>query len=301
MRIVFAGTPAVAVPTLRRVADDTVLVVTRPPAPTGRKRVLTPSAVADAAGALELPVLPAASLGDAETAAIRAAEPDLGVIVAYGGLVRPPLLVVPTHGWINLHFSLLPRWRGAAPVQRAVIAGDETTGVSVFQLEAGLDTGPVFATRQVRIGAGEQAGHLQARLGELGAAVVGGVVDAIAAGTAVAVPQHGEVTVAAKLSVVDGRIDWRATSASVDARIRGCTPEPGAWTETGDGLRVKILDARPAHGIARLAAGEVGAGDPVLVGTGDGAIELVTVQPAGKAAMPAAEWLRGRQGAVEFA
>ena len=298
MRIVFAGTPAPAVIALDRLAathHEVGLVVTRPAAFLGRKRVLTPSPVAERAAELGLPVLPATRLGSAETAAIAAAEPDLGVIVAYGGLVRSPLLETPRFGWINVHFSLLPRWRGAAPVQRAVIAGDDVTGVSVFRLDAGLDTGPLFAQRSTSIGALETAGNLLERLARIGADVLAGVVDDIAAGTAVAEPQSGAATLAPKLELVDGRIDWSEDAGSVLARIRGVTPEPGAFTDVaGAGTRLKVLEAAQGYEAASLAPGVLLAlGGRVLVGTGDRPVELVTVLPAGRARMPAAAWARG--------
>ena len=198
MRLVFAGTPAPAVPTLERLVagpHEVVGVVTRPPAPLGRKRVLTPSPVAQAAERLGVPVIEAARLDERATAAIAALEPDLGVIVAYGGLVREPLLSLPEHGWINLHFSLLPAWRGAAPVQQALIAGDAVAGASVFQLVAELDAGDVFATEQRAVGAGETAGELLEALAMSGADLTAGVVDAIAVG-------HGGLDAAGRRAVV---------------------------------------------------------------------------------------------------
>jgi methionyl-tRNA formyltransferase len=296
MRLIFAGTPEAAVPSLEALANsahDVVTVVTRPPAPLGRKRVLTPSPVEAAAVALGLPVLRAGRLGPEETAALAAQGADLAVIVAYGGLVAEPLLSAPRLGWVNLHFSLLPRWRGAAPVQRAVIAGDDTTGVAVFQLEKGLDTGPVLASEPVAIGALETAGHLLGRLAPIGAGVLAATVDRLAAGTAVAVPQEGEPTLAPKLALADGRLDWSQPADRVFARLRGCTPEPGAWTTVGD-RRLKVLEAAPARDASAIAPGSVSrAGSRVLVGCGEGALELVQVQPEGRGAMPADAWLRG--------
>ena len=191
MRLVFAGTPSAAVPTLLRLADehDIAAVVTRPDAPLGRKRVLTPSPVAQAAADLGLPIIKAARLGDEATEAIAALQVELGVIVAYGGLVREPLLSTPAKGWINLHFSLLPQWRGAAPVQRALIAGDAQLGASVFQLVPALDAGDVFATRVVDVAAGATADAALATLAVDGAQLTAEVVQAIADGTARAVPQ----------------------------------------------------------------------------------------------------------------
>ncbi|MGN6446582.1 methionyl-tRNA formyltransferase [Amnibacterium sp.] len=296
MRLIFAGTPEAAVPSLEALAasdHEIAAVVTRPPAPLGRKRTLTPSPVETTAVALGLPVTRASRLGPDETAALTALHADLGVIVAYGGLVKEPLLSAPRLGWVNLHFSLLPRWRGAAPVQRAVIAGDTETAVEVFQLEAGLDTGPVFASETVAIGALETAGHLLARLAPIGARVLARVVDDLAAGIAVPVPQEGEVTPAPKLVLADGRLDWREPADRVFARIRGCTPEPGAWTTVAD-RRLKVLEAAPARDVAGGAPGTVTAVDRrVLVGCGEGALELLRVQPEGRGAMAADAWLRG--------
>ena len=304
MRLIFAGTPEAAVPSLEALAaspHEVVSVVTRPPAPLGRKRVLTPSPVEAKAVELGLPVLRATRLRADETAALTALGADLAVIVAYGGLVAEPLLSAPRLGWVNLHFSLLPRWRGAAPVQRAVIAGDETTGVEVFQLEAGLDTGPVLASEPVAIGALETAGHLLARLAPIGAGVLAATVDRLADGTAIAVPQEGEPTLAPKLVLADGRLDWTEPAARVFSRIRGCTPEPGAWTTVAE-RRLKVLEAAPARDAAALDAGAVArAGSRVLVGCGEGALELVQVQPEGRGAMPADAWLRGAGAEVVLA
>ena len=305
MRIVFAGTPAAAVPALDGLVaagHEIVAVVTREDAPVGRKRVLTPSPVAARATELGLPTIRTNRLDAAATERILALEPELGVIVAYGGLVREPLLHGPRLGWINLHFSRLPRWRGAAPVQRAVLAGDTTTGIAVFQLAAGLDTGPTYANREVPIGADETAGELLERLAHEGVADVIATVNALAAGTAIAEPQRGEPTHAEKLTGADGVIDWRLPTAAVAARIRGATPEPGATT-TLDGERFKIHRIAAAPGARQLDPG-VGAlvDGRVLVGTGDGALELVRVQPAGRTAMAAADWWRGRRdGEARFA
>lgn len=297
MRLVFAGTPAPAVPSLRRLAatgHDIAAVITRRDAPLGRKRVLTPSPVAAAAEELGLPVIRADRLDADTTAAIAALEPDLGVIVAYGGLVREPLLSTPTHGWINLHFSVLPRWRGAAPVQHALIAGDRTIGASVFRLVPELDAGDVYDGFELDVPPEATAGELLEALAEDGAGLVADVVDAIAAGTAVATPQQGEPTYAAKLGDDDGRIRWREPAEAVLGRIRGVTPEPGAHTAVG-GARLKVLAVRSAPADAPTL--EPGAfalhAKQVLVGTGSAPIVLDTVQPAGKGAMRAADWWRG--------
>lgn len=298
MRLVFAGTPAVAVPSLRALAagpHEIAAVVTRSDAPLGRKRVLTPSPVAQAAEELSIPVLKADRLDAEATAQIAALEPALGVIVAYGGLVREPLLSTPAHGWINLHFSLLPRWRGAAPVQRALIAGDAVTGASVFQLVAALDAGDVFAEERYDIPAGATSAEVLDDLAVLGAPLLARVVDGIAAGTAVAAPQRGEPTLAPKLTLDDGALDLTRDAETLLHRIAGVTPEPGAHT-TLEGARFKVLraaiaDAAPTPPIppGRVVA----SGKDVLVGTGSTPLRLETVQPAGKGAMNAGDWFRG--------
>lgn len=305
MRLVFAGTPAPAVPSLRRLAasgHDIAAVVTRRDAPLGRKRVLTPSPVAAAADALGLPVIRADRLDVEATERIRALRPDLGVIVAYGGLVREPLLSAPVHGWINLHFSLLPRWRGAAPVQHTLIAGDAQTGASVFQLVPELDAGDVYGELAIDVPADATAGELLGSLAEDGAAVLADVVDAIAAGTATAYPQTGTSTYAPKLGDDDGRIRWHEPAESVLGRIRGVTPEPGAHT-TIDGARLKVLAVAAApDGAPLLAPGELALhARTVIAGTATRPIVLETVQPAGKGAMRAADWWRGLRGAEPVA
>lgn len=295
MRLVFAGTPEVAVPSLRALAagpHEVSSVITRADAPLGRKRVLTPSPVAAAAEELGLPVHKASRLDAEVTARIAAETPDLGVIVAYGGLVREPLLSTPRYGWINLHFSLLPRWRGAAPVQRALMAGDTVTGASVFQLVAELDAGDVFAEEAYPVPDGATAAEVLAALAESGAPLLTRVVDAIADGTARAVAQTGEPTLAPKLTLADGAIDWTQDAAAIRARIAGVTPEPGAHT-TLEGARLKLLAVRAASD-EPLAPGIVESRDRrVVVGTASDPLELVTVQPAGKPAMAAADWWRG--------
>lgn len=297
MRLVFAGTPDAAVPSLRRLAasgHDVALVVTRPDAPLGRKRVITPSPVAQAADELGIPTMKTARLDADATARILAAEPELGVIVAYGGLVREPLLSGPAHGWINLHFSLLPRWRGAAPVQHALIAGDTETGAAVFQLVPDLDAGDVYAEVRTPIPEDATAADLLAALAESGGDLLVRVVEDIADGTAVATPQIGEATLAPKLTVEDGVLDFSLPASAVLSRLRGVTPEPGAST-TVAGARLKILAAHAApEGVDALPAGSLAfAGKRVLVGTATTPIVLERVQPAGKGAMAAGDWWRG--------
>lgn len=297
MRIVFAGSPAAAVPTLEALLDSehtVVAVVTREDSIQGRKRILTPTPVAVAAEARGVPVIRSNRLTEAVTAEIAALDVDLGVIVAYGGLVREPLLSTPRLGWINLHFSLLPRWRGAAPVQRAIIAGDEHTGVTVFQLVPELDAGDILGQAGHPIGAMQSAGTLLISLAALGADLVVRVVDALADGTARAVPQVGDVTLAPKLHQADGEIDWSRPAEVVHARVRGVTPEPGAFG-TIDGTRVKVLGTAIAREHPPIEPGAIRLRDgAVIVGTGTHPIELITVHPAGKRAMDAVAWWRGR-------
>ena len=295
--IVFAGSPAAAVPSLQALAasrHEVAAVLTREDSLQGRRRELTPTAVAASATQLGLPIIRANRLAGAATEAVTALRPDLGVIVAYGGLVREPLLTVPRLGWINLHFSLLPRWRGAAPVQRAIIAGDEVSGASVFQLVPELDAGDVFGQFTQAIGAHETAGHLLDSLSVGGAELLVRVVNALADGDARAEPQRGDVTLAPKLDLPDAQLDFLQHASTVLNRVRGVTPEPGAFTRV-DELRIKILEAVIVRYESRLAAGQLELRDGrVLVGTASDPIELLSVQPAGKKAMKAADWWRGR-------
>lgn len=299
LRLVFAGSPAAAVPSLRALVGsrhDVAGVVTRDDSRQGRRGILTPTAVAAEAEILGLPVIRADRLDGAATAAVAELAPDLGVIVAYGGFVREPLLSTPRLGWINLHFSLLPRWRGAAPVQHAIIAGDEVTGATVFQLVPDLDAGDVFGTMTMSIGAHQTAGSLLESLARSGSDLLVRVVDSIADGTGRAEPQAGEVTTAPKLTLADGAIDWNRPAAEVAARIRGVTPEPGAFT-TIDDTRLKVVEAAVAWDVPALAPGSLALyGRNVVVGTLTQPIELVVVQPAGRRTMDAASWWRGRAG-----
>ena len=296
MRVLFAGTPAVAVPSLNALVEagfDVVAVLTRPDAPIGRKRVLTPSPVAARAAELGIEVIHASRINDETVARISAASPDVAAIVAYGGLVPPAALGIPRHGWINLHFSLLPAWRGAAPVQRAVMAGDDITGAVTFQLEEGLDTGPVFGTLTETVGPDDTAGELLERLSHSGAVLLAQTLSAIDAGKAAAVPQTGEVSLAPKLTLDDGRLDWKHPALAIGRQARGVTPEPGAWTVLA-GQRVKLEPVRLRPDVSQLAPGVVSVdGKSVLVGTGSHAVELTRVQPAGKKMMAAADWARG--------
>ncbi|ELT44360.1 methionyl-tRNA formyltransferase [Arthrobacter nitrophenolicus] len=296
MRVLFAGTPAVAVPSLNALVEagfDVVAVLTRPDAPIGRKRVLTPSPVAARAAELGIDVIRASRVDAEATARIAEAAPDVAAIVAYGGLVPPAALGIPRHGWVNLHFSLLPAWRGAAPVQRAVMAGDDITGAVTFQLEEGLDTGPVFGTLTETVGQEDTAGELLERLSRSGAVLLAQTLSAIQAGKASAVPQSGDVSLAPKLTLEDGRLNWTHPALAISRQARGVTPEPGAWTILG-GQRVKLEPVRLRSDVDGLAPGAVSLhGKSVLVGTGSHAVELTRIQPAGKKMMSAADWARG--------
>ena len=297
MRVLFAGTPAVAVPSLDALVEagfDIVAVLTRPDAPLGRKRILTPSPVAARAAELGISIIHAAKVDAAVTEQIAAAAPDVAAIVAYGGLIPRPALDIPRHGWINLHFSLLPAWRGAAPVQRSLIAGDDVTGAVTFLLEEGLDTGPVFGTLTEAVRPDDTAGALLERLSHSGAVLLTQTLSAVDAGKAAAVPQHGDVSLAPKLTLDDGRLDWQQPALAIGRRARGVTPEPGAWT-TLDGQRVKLepVILRPSG--AALKPGHLALdGKSVLVGTGSHPVELTRVQPSGKKMMTAADWARGQ-------
>lgn len=295
LRLVVAGSPDPAVPTFEALAQsphEVVRVITRPAAPLGRRRVLTPTPVATAAAEHGIPVLEATRLTEVEPE-LMSLDVDLGVIVAYGALVREPLLSWPRLGWINLHFSLLPRWRGAAPVQHAIMAGDSSTGATVFQLTAGLDEGDWYAQLTTPIGAQRTAGALLDELAVSGAALTREVVDSLAAGTAVARPQQGVPTFAPKLTRDDARVHWNDTAEVVHARVRGVTPEPGAFT-VWSGTPIKILEAAIAHDAPRIAPGFV-VREPsrVLVGTTSSPLQLLRIQPAGRSPMSATDWSRG--------
>ena len=235
MRLVFAGTPQVAVTALRAIlaSRHTVeAVVTRPDAPAGRGRTLRPSPVRELAEASGLQVLTPRHPREPEFQdRLRALAPDCCPVVAYGALVPRSALDIPSYGWVNLHFSLLPAWRGAAPVQHAIMAGDEVTGASTFLLEEGLDTGPVFGVVTETIRPVDTSGDLLGRLAESGAGLLVATLDALEDGTVTGVPQPAEgVSLAPKVTVEDARVDWSAPALRVDRLIRGCTPAPGAWT-----------------------------------------------------------------------
>jgi len=297
VRLLFAGTPAAALPSLHVLRDaghDIVAVATNPDAPSGRGHKLTPSPVAAEAASLGIPLLqPARARDPWFVDALTELAPELAVVVAWGTLVPDALLTVPEHGWVNLHFSLLPAWRGAAPVQRAIMAGETTTGVTTFQLVHDLDAGPVFRQEAVTIGQDETAGELLARLASIGAEVLGKTVVDIAEGTTPQPQPEGEVTLAPKVTPDDARIDWWAAAETVRNLVRGATPDPGAWT-TLHGARVKILRTSVMATTDDLIAGQLQADKRVLqVGTGHGALSLDTVQPAGKPPLDGAAWARG--------
>jgi methionyl-tRNA formyltransferase len=303
MRLVFAGTPAVAVPSLQAIVGsgrhDVVAVVTRPDKPAGRGRELRSSPVKDVAEAHGIPVLQPRRPGDEDFLdQLRELGPECCPVVAYGALLPPPALAVPTRGWVNLHFSLLPAWRGAAPVQHAILAGDDITGATTFLIEEGLDSGPVFGSLTAEIGPRETAGELLERLATDGAGLLLATLDGIADGSLQPRPQPAEgVSIAGKLSPADARVDWRTPALRVDRVVRACTPVPGAWT-TFRGKRLKLLAVEPddptSTDSAALAPGEVRAdGDAVVVGTASTPVRLCDVQPEGRAVMPAAAWARG--------
>jgi methionyl-tRNA formyltransferase len=296
MRVVFAGTPEVALPSLAAIADsahELVGVVTRPDAPSGRGRRLAPSPVAEAAGALGVPVLkPAHPRGPEFQSALRALAPDVCPVVAYGALLPESALEIPVHGWVNLHFSLLPAWRGAAPVQRALWAGDDVTGATTFRIVKELDAGPTFGLMTETIRPRDTAGELLDRLAEGGAVLLVATLDGLADGSLEARPQsEDDVSFAPKISVDDARVDWRQPAALIDRQVRACTPAPGAWT-TYAGERLKLGALTPADG--NLPPGELMAGkNTVVVGTGTDAVRLGEVQAVGKRPMAAADWARG--------
>ncbi|MFG3707645.1 methionyl-tRNA formyltransferase [Micromonospora sp. NPDC047670] len=303
MRVIFAGTPAVAVPALAAVAasrHELVAVVTRPDAPAGRGRGLSRSPVGAWADEHGVEVLTPARPREPEFLdRLRELAPDCVPVVAYGALVPPAALEIPRHGWINLHFSLLPAWRGAAPVQHAVLHGDELTGASVFQLEEGLDTGPVYGTLTDEIRPADTSGDLLERLAHSGAGLLVAVLDAIADGTARAEPQPADgVSLAPKLTVEDARVRWSDPAFAVDRRVRACTPAPGPWT-TFRGERVKLGPVAPVPDGPELKPGELLVEKSrVLAGTATVPVRLGEVRAAGKRAMPATDWARGARVAA---
>ena len=299
MRLVFAGTPRVALPAFEAlIAGDrhTVeAVVTRPDARSGRGHTLTQSPVKQRALEAGIEVLtPDRPSDPGFLGRLRDINPDCCPVVAYGALVPPAAIEIPPAGWVNLHFSILPAWRGAAPVQRALMAGDDITGASTFQLEAGLDTGPVFGVMTTEIGPRETAGELLERLSVDGAHLLSATLDGIEDGTVVPIPQPTEgITLAPRLTTADARIDWGKAAIVVDRQVRACTPAPGAWTRLRD-KRVGVGPLIPLEQDGDLAPGEISTDrDAVLVGTMTGLVRLGEVRPEGRSLMPAADWARG--------
>jgi methionyl-tRNA formyltransferase len=301
MRLVFAGTPQTAVPSLEALLasrHEVAAVVTRPDAPAGRGRKVGPSPVARKAAAEGLEVLTPAKARDPRFLdRLRQIGPDCCPMVAYGALIPQAVLDVPRYGWVNLHFSVLPAWRGAAPVQHAILHGDDVTGASTFRVVAELDAGPVYGVLTEPVRPADTTGDLLDRLSRSGSELLVATLDGIEDGTLRAVPQPGEgVSFAPKITVADARVDWKLPAHAVDRLIRACTPEPGAWTEF-DGARLKLWPVSPAaqpQDARDLAPGELLAErHAVFAGTGSGPVRLGEVQAEGKRRMPASDWLRG--------
>ena len=299
MKLVFAGTPEVAVPALDALIasgrHEVAAVVTRPDAPAGRGRRLVASPVAERAEEAGIEVLKPVKPRDPEfLERLREIAPDCCPVVAYGALLPRVALDIPAHGWVNLHFSLLPAWRGAAPVQHAVMAGDEITGASTVLIEEGLDSGPVYGTVTEEIRHTDTSGDLLTRLAFAGAGLLAATMDGIADGALKPVPQPSEgITVAPKITVEDARVEWAAPALRVDRIVRGCHPAPGAWT-TFRGERLKLIQVQPVPDRTDLAPGALAVGkNSVHVGTGSYGVELLWVQAQGKKPMKAADWARG--------
>jgi methionyl-tRNA formyltransferase len=306
VRLVFAGTPQTAVPALEALLKsrhEVVAVITRPDAPAGRGRRLMPSPVGQRAAEAGIEVLKPAKAKDPDFLdRLRAIGPDCCPVVAYGALIPPVALDIPRHGWINLHFSLLPAWRGAAPVQRAVLHGDDITGAATFQIEEGLDTGPVYGVVTEQILPDDTSGDLLGRLAETGAQLLVATMDGVEEGELEARPQPGDgVSYAPKLTPDDAHVDWTKPAQHVDRLIRACTPAPGAWT-TFRGERLKVGAVRLVPDGPALAPGELRATkSETLAGTGSHPVALGEVQPQGKQRMAAADWARGVRPADEEA
>ncbi|WP_405596044.1 methionyl-tRNA formyltransferase [Streptomyces sp. NBC_01410] len=299
MKLVFAGTPEVAVPALDALIasgrHEVAAVVTRPDAPAGRGRRLVASPVAQRAEEAGIEVLkPARPRDEAFIERLREIAPDCCPVVAYGALLPKVALDVPARGWVNLHFSLLPAWRGAAPVQHAILAGDEMTGASTFLIEEGLDSGPVYGVITEHVRSTDTSGDLLTRLAFAGAGLLAATMDGIEDGTLQAVPQPAEgISLAPKITVENAHVDFKAPALRVDRLVRGCTPAPGAWT-VFRGERLKLIHVALVPDHTALKPGELSVGkNNVYVGTGSHAVELLWVQPQGKKPMRAADWARG--------
>ncbi|MDK4268394.1 methionyl-tRNA formyltransferase [Corynebacterium accolens] len=303
MRIIFAGTPEPAVVALEKLlasSHEVVAVITRPDAKKGRGRSLHPSPVKALAQEHGIEVLTPTTLrpgtedGDNLRERLAELQPEAIPVVAYGNLISKDLLDVARHGWVNLHFSLLPAWRGAAPVQAAIAAGDDITGASTFRIEEGLDTGPVFGTVTEDITGTDTADDLLTRLAYSGADLLVATMDGLEAGTLEPQPQSGEATYAPKISTAAARIDWAQPAFAIDRHIRAHTPGPGAWTLLDD-ARLKLGPVSLTEGIGKqLAPGEaLISKDAVYIGTATQPVQLDRIQPPGKKMMNAADWARG--------
>lgn len=302
MRLLFAGTPEAAVPALDALLDsdhEVVAVLTRQDARAGRGRKLVPSPVKVRAQEAGIEVITDSPRDEGFVERLTALNIDCAPVVAYGELLRPNVLDIPAHGWINLHFSLLPAWRGAAPVQRAIMAGDQVTGASTFRIEEGLDTGPVYGTATETIRPNDSAGDLLGRLSHSGAKLLVATLDAIEQGNITAVPQLNEgVSVAPKILVADAQVDWSLPPHIVHRMIRGVSPDPGAWTTLQDGSRLglgPVFALHPTHQFeGELRPGQVQVTKKhVFVGTAGQPVVLGLVTPVGKRPMAAADWARG--------
>ena len=301
VRIAFAGTPLAAVPTLTALLasnHEVVLVVTRPDAPAGRGRTLTASPVAEVAGVSGIPVLKTSHLAEHKD---KFADVDCVVVVAFGAMVPKDLLDVPKHGWINVHFSLLPQWRGAAPVQYAILSGDEFTGVTTFRIDEGLDTGPMLAYLTTQIHPSETSSELLDRLSIEGAQLALATLTGIENGSILPLHQPIDgISNAPKITVADARIRWNDPALAVDRRIRAVTKEPGAWTTSGE-VRIKLQPVTVTPHVVDLAPGEVVVRDgEVLVGTGSHAVALSEVQEAGRNLTDAKVWFNNQKSSVVF-
>jgi len=300
VRLIFAGTPAVAVSTLEALLasrHEVIAVVTRPDAPAGRGRRMEPSPVAAAAEQAGLEVLKPVKVRDPEfLKRLGELAPDCCPVTAYGALLPQSALDIPPHGWVNLHFSLLPAWRGAAPVQHAIMHGDEITGATTFQIVKELDAGPVYGMVTEQVLPADTSGDLLGRLADSGSRLLVATLDGIEDTAVIPAPQPAEgVSIAPKITVEDARVDWTKPAFAVDRLIRGCTPDPGAWTPL-DGGRLKLWPVSPHDGVS-LAPGELHIDHNVVsVGTSTTAVRLGDVQPPGKRRMPAADWARGLRG-----
>lgn len=301
MRIAFAGTPEAAVPTLSALLNSNhsvEFVITRPDAPKGRGRVLTASPVADLATSRGLEVIKTSKLSDV---ASRVKDLDAVIVVAFGGLVPKDLLDVPKHGWINVHFSLLPHWRGAAPVQHAIMAGDDVTGVTTFRIDEALDTGPMFAYVTTSIGQNETAGALLERLAIEGANLAVATLNNLEQGSMLPLEQPLDgVTYAPKITTEDARINWNDPALAISRKIRAVTPFPGAWTTSND-ERYKLSPVKLATEVTNFKPGQVGFVDgTVFVGTGSHAVILDQIQLPGKTFTDSANWARNLKEDLEF-